>query len=136
MVKGVYSKMIRNLQLYVGYQDIQYIHALLMDPEFGFMENIMHQMVGKLSKMLNMSKRKNDIPTLTESMKGPYKAEFMHAINQEIKELEKPGTNTIYSRKSVNGAHTLPNTWDFKVKRFPDGRLRNFKARFFARGDR
>ena len=30
MVKGMYSRTIRNLQLYGEYQDIQYIHALLV----------------------------------------------------------------------------------------------------------
>ena len=34
MVKGVYYRMIRNLQLYGGSQYLQYIHALIMDPEF------------------------------------------------------------------------------------------------------
>ena len=32
IVKGVYSRMIRNLQLSDGSQDLQYIHALLVDP--------------------------------------------------------------------------------------------------------
>jgi hypothetical protein len=30
----------------------------------------------------------------------------------------------------------LPTTWAFKCKRYPDGRIRKFKARFCARGDR
>ena len=34
MVKGVYYRMIRNLQLSGGYQYLQYIHALIMDPDF------------------------------------------------------------------------------------------------------
>ena len=34
MEKGVYYRMIRNLQLSGGSQYLQYIHALLMDPEF------------------------------------------------------------------------------------------------------
>jgi hypothetical protein len=32
--------------------------------------------------------------------------------------------------------NVLPSTWAFKIKRYPDGRLRKFKARFCARGDR
>ena len=56
-------------------------------------------------------------------------------MTQEIKELEQHGTWTIVSRKPVTGAHILPNTLDFKVKHFPDGRLRKFKARFYARGN-
>jgi hypothetical protein len=30
----------------------------------------------------------------------------------------------------------LPTTWAFRCKRYPDGRIRKFKARFCARGDR
>ena len=32
--------------------------------------------------------------------------------------------------------NVLPSTWAFKCKRFPDGRIKKFKARFCARGDR
>ena len=123
MVKGMYFRIIRNLQLSSGSQYLQYICALLMDPEFGLMENIMHQMMGKISQTINIFKGYPDTPTLTESITGPYKADFMQAMTQEIKELEQHGTWAIVSRKSVTGTHILPNTWDFKVKRFPDGRL-------------
>ena len=34
------------------------------------------------------------------------------------------------------GVTTLPSTWAFKIKRYPDGCLRKFKARFCARGDK
>ena len=51
-----------------------------MNPEFGLMENLMPQMIGKLSQMLKFSKEDPDTPTLTESMTGPYKAEFMKAM--------------------------------------------------------
>jgi hypothetical protein len=30
----------------------------------------------------------------------------------------------------------LPSTWAFKIKQFPDGTVKNFKARFCARGNR
>ena len=32
--------------------------------------------------------------------------------------------------------HIIPSTWAFKIKRYPDGRLRTFKGRFCVRGDR
>ena len=34
------------------------------------------------------------------------------------------------------GKHVIPGTWALKIKRFPGGRLRKFKGRFCARGDR
>ena len=83
----------------------------------------MPQIMGELSQMLNLYKEYPDILALTESMTWTYRYEFMKAMTQDIKELEQHGTWAIVSRKSVTGTHILPNTWDFKVKRFPDGRL-------------
>ena len=51
-------------------------------------------------------------------MTVPYKAEFLHAMNQDIKELEQHVTCTIVSRKSVIGAHVLPSNWAFNIKAF------------------
>ena len=79
--------MIWILQFYGGSQDIQYIHALIMDPEFGLMDNIMPQMMLNLSQILNLKLSKGDpgTPTLTDAVRGPYKAQFIQAMNQEIK---------------------------------------------------
>ena len=86
-VKGIYYRMIRNLQLSGGYQYLQYIHAFLMDPELGFIENIMPQMMGKLPQILNIYNRYPGNPTLTEAITGIYKAEFMQATKQDTNEL-------------------------------------------------
>jgi hypothetical protein len=32
--------------------------------------------------------------------------------------------------------NVLPSTWAFKIKHYPDGRVKKFKARFCAQGDR
>jgi hypothetical protein len=32
--------------------------------------------------------------------------------------------------------NVLPSTWAFKIKQFPDGTVKKFKARFCACGDR
>ena len=42
---------------------------------------------------------------------------------------------TTVSRNSVTDANILQIAWDFNVKRFPDGILRKFSAKFCARGD-
>ena len=34
------------------------------------------------------------------------------------------------------GVTTLPSTWAFKIKYYPDGQLRKFKGRFCARGNK
>ena len=74
--------MIRNLQFSGGSQYIHYIHALLMDPDFGLMYNIMHQMLDNLSQMLKMYKGDPGTPTLTKLITEPYKAEFMKSMTQ------------------------------------------------------
>ena len=38
--------------------------------------------------------------------------------------------------KRTPDMNVLPSTWAFKLKRYPDGRVKKFKARFCARGDR
>ena len=136
MVKGMYSRIIWNLQFSGWSQDLQYIHALLMDPEFGFMENLMPQMTEKLSQMIKLYKGEPGTTTLTESMKGTYKAYFIHDTTQEIKELEQHGTCTIVYRQSVTGTHIISSTWAFKVKHLPDGLFQKFKAMFCTRDDR
>ena len=52
-----------------------------MDTEFGLMDNLMDQMIGDISQILNISKVEPNTPTTTESIRGPQKAEFMHAMN-------------------------------------------------------
>jgi hypothetical protein len=38
--------------------------------------------------------------------------------------------------KQTPDMNVLPSTWAFKIKRYPDGRVKKFKARFYARSDR
>jgi hypothetical protein len=55
----------------------------------------------------------------------------------EIKEWEQHGTWTVVPREYFPATvNVVPSSWAFKVKIYPDGRLRNFKAIFCARGDR
>ena len=71
MVMEMYSRIIRNLQISGEYQYLQYIHALIMDPEFGLMDNIMPQMIKNLSEMIKMSTGYHKTPILNESMTVP-----------------------------------------------------------------
>ena len=110
MIKGMYSRMIQNLQLSGGSQYLQYIHDLLLYLDFGLVENFMHQMMGKLYKIVNLSKGYPDTPNWTESITGLYTYVFMQDMSQEIKELKQHGTWTIVSRKSVPGAQIFTST--------------------------
>jgi len=55
----------------------------------------------------------------------------------EIAALEQQATWDVLKRTALpNGANILPSTWAFKRKRYPDGRIRKLKARFYVGGDR
>ena len=51
-----------------------------MYPEFGFMDNLMLQIMGNISQILKLSKGDPDTPTLTESMTEPYQDYFIQTM--------------------------------------------------------
>jgi hypothetical protein len=68
-------------------------------------------------------------------MKGPFQAEFWQAMRVEL--------NTLVNKfrcwdhvLRLPHMNVLPSTWAFKIKRFPDGSVTKFKAKFCACGDR
>ncbi|MGH7954829.1 MAG: reverse transcriptase domain-containing protein, partial [Gloeomargaritales cyanobacterium] len=75
-----------------------------------------------------------DNPRYHEAMVGPHKEEFCEAMRKEIDELTKQRTWEVVDRPK--NKTVLPGTWAFKIKRYPDGRVRKYKARFCVRGDR
>jgi hypothetical protein len=70
-----------------------------------------------------------DNPSYDEAMNGIYKHKYTEAARVELNTLQ----TDLDCWELVN---VLPSTWAFKCKRFPDGRVKKFKARFCARGDR
>jgi transposase InsO family protein len=76
-----------------------------------------------------------DNPSYDEAMQGIYKHEYAEATRVELHMLQ----NDLDCWELVprtEDMNVLPSTWAFKCKRFPDGRVKKFKARFCARGDR
>ena len=76
---------------------------------------------------------KTDNPNWWEAMKSPFADEYWKAAVKEIKTLEKMGVWEVVDRPE--GANVIDSTWAFKIKRFPDGLIKKFKARFCVRGD-
>ena len=76
---------------------------------------------------------KDDNPNWWEAMRGPFADEFWKAAIAEIETLEKMGAWEVVDRPEK--ANVIDSTWAFKLKRFPDGLVKKFKARFCARGD-
>jgi hypothetical protein len=67
--------------------------------------------------------------------KGPFQAEFWQAMRTELKTLTK-GFDCWELVHRTPEMNVLPCTWAFKIKRYPDGSVKKFKARFCAQGDR
>ena len=75
-----------------------------------------------------------DNPTWNQDMNGPFAEEYWEAAETEIKMLEGIKAWEVVDQDQAE--NILPSTWVFKCKRFPDGTVKKFKARFCARGDR
>ncbi|MGH7954661.1 MAG: reverse transcriptase domain-containing protein, partial [Gloeomargaritales cyanobacterium] len=108
-------------QAFVTMEDI------LKDPETNQLDGI-HPMAFA-SKPTN-----EDNPRYHEAMAGSHKEEFCEAMRREIEELTKQKTWEVVERPKDKPV--LPCTWAFKIKRYPDGRIRKHKARFCVRGDK
>ena len=81
------------------------------------------------------SKYDADNPDWKHAMDGSFGDNFWKACETELNTL----VNTMNTWDLVTRTpdmHVLPSTWAFKVKRFPDGSIKKFKARFCVRGDR
>jgi hypothetical protein len=76
---------------------------------------------------------KEDNPSWKQAMNGPFKAEYWEAAVKEIETLESMGAWEVVDRSEAE--NVIDSIWAFKLKRFPDGMVKKFKARFCARGD-
>ena len=75
----------------------------------------------------------SDNPRWHEAMSGPDRAVYWEAMKVEIATLTKLQAWEIVPQTS--DMNILDSTWAFKSKRYPDGKIRKFKARFCCRGD-
>ena len=63
-----------------------------------------------------------DLPSLKESLTGPYAKELWDALDKTIDSIEKMGTWEVINRSSLpEGARVVPGTWTQQIKRYPDG---------------
>ena len=75
-----------------------------------------------------------DTPDWWTAMNGEFAQEYWEAACLEVETLEKMDAWTVVERTPE--MNVLPSTWAFRCKRYPDGLIKKFKARFCARGDR
>ena len=77
-----------------------------------------------------------DLPSLSESLSGPYSEQFWEAMDAKIASLESKNTWEIVDRSSMPpGTKAIPGTWAQRIKRTPSGQLSKFKSRWCCRGD-
>ena len=112
--------------------EVAYLSTLMTDPDTGLVDNV-HPLYGfKAKKGLDP-----DTPLYHQAMMRPDSDEFREAQSVEIAALDKKKTWELVLRSDLPAdANVLPSTWAFKVKRYPDNRIRKYKARFCARGDK
>ena len=76
-----------------------------------------------------------DTFTFQEAMNHPESDGFWQAAKKELETLTK--TMDVWDEVDREPwMNVLPSTWAFRIKRFPNGLIRKFKARFCARGDK
>ena len=115
----------------MGRKDYSLVYALLMDPEYGIVENMMPHVGTQAPHMLKASSSDPDTPNMSEAMRSPHREEFIKAMGMEIEALEKHSTWKLVKRSLLpEGANALPTTWAFKIKQYPDGWFCKTKARF------
>ena len=66
-------------------------------------------------------------------MRGPFQAEFWQAMRVELNTLINKFDCWDYVPNP--GKNVLRSTWAFKIKRYPDRRVKKFKAQFCACGN-
>jgi hypothetical protein len=73
-------------------------------------------------------------PSFDTATHGPFQAQFWQAMRMEPHTLTNKFDCWDYIPNP--GKNVLPSTWAFKIKHYPDGCVKKFKARFCARGNR
>ncbi len=76
---------------------------------------------------------KEDNPNWKQAMNGPFSAEYWKAAVKEFDTLQGMDAWDIVDR--TDDMNVIDSIWAFKCKRYPDGLIKKFKARFCARGD-
>jgi hypothetical protein len=71
---------------------------------------------------------------MRQALTGNHKEDFWDAMDKEIHSLETMDTWPMERKDLPVDSRVIPGAWIW-IKRFPDGRLNKFKARFCVRGD-
>ncbi len=116
-----------------------YLHHLTIDPITHVVDVIVPHLPGLTEGLFSARKKRRDnpdTPMYHQAMHGPHRKEFEKAMTKELDAITDAHAWTPVLRSQIpTGARVVPGTWSFRIKRFPDGRVRSFKARYNIRGD-
>ena len=76
---------------------------------------------------------KADFASWKEALRSEHASEWYQAAQIEVETLEKMKCWEVVDR--LPSMKVLGSTWALRLKRYPDGQVKKFKARFCARGD-
>ena len=113
----------------------RFVHFAAADCGFdGSIESLTVNWLHPLMLAAKTSASKEDNPNWWTAMNGPFAEEYWEAACLEVLTLEDMDAWEVVEQ--TDDMNVLPSTWAFKAKRFPDGLIKKFKARFCARGDK
>jgi hypothetical protein len=99
----------------------------------GKAEELIVTYVHPLFLKAHSSASKADNPSWREATRGKFAGEYWKVMKLEIATLEAIDAWSVIDHFDH---HVIASTWAFKCKRYPDGLIKKFKARFCARGDK
>ena len=112
----------------------KYIHLAVNNSNYsGSTKDLIANYVHPLFLKAKAQASAEDNPNWNQAMNGDAADQYWEACKNELATLEKMKSWEVVDIPP--GKHILGSTWAFKLKRFPDGRPKKYKARFVARGD-
>jgi hypothetical protein len=81
------------------------------------------------------AKETDNMPSFDTAIRSPFQAQWWKAMYDELVTIIINFECWDYVKRMPN-MNVLPSTWAFKIKWYPDGRVKKFKACICARGDR
>ena len=101
----------------------------------GTAEELIVSYVHPLFLKAHSAASKEDNPSWKAATQGKFADEYWKAMEVEIATLEAINAWEVLEYESDTMPNVIRSTWAFKCKRFPDGLIKKFKARFCACGD-
>ena len=99
------------------------------DPVTGYQEHLPPGIPQSIIALKAKASSDPDLPTLRESLSGPYAEQCWTAMDSEISSLEGKGTwEVVLCSALPPGSKAVPGTWAQRIKRLPSGELSKFKS--------